>query len=223
MWLRANKLSLNVEKTKLVLFQRQNTKLNNSFKFKPDGKRLFPTTSVKYLGVLLDEHLTWSPQISHVQMKLDRAIGILSKLRYQPNIHILKMVYHSLFGTHLLYACQLWGQKNKETQNQFRTFQDRALKKIAFKNRYESEDPFYKSLKIIKFQDLLQLNNCLRVNLNKIKNYQQLFLDLYTLKESIATTQEVQEKLLIYPSLPNLHLCMGCNYANTNALKIGTD
>ena len=69
MWLRANKLSLNTEKTKLAVFRRQNTKLNNSFKIKPDGKILFPTTSVKYLGVLLDEHLTRSPQLSHVQMK----------------------------------------------------------------------------------------------------------------------------------------------------------
>ena len=69
MWLKANKLSLNIEKSELVLFQRQNTKLNNSFKIKLDGKILFPTGSVKYLGVLLDEHLTWSPQISHVQMK----------------------------------------------------------------------------------------------------------------------------------------------------------
>ena len=60
MWLRANKLSLNVEKTEIVLFQRQNTKLNNSFKVNPDEKRPFPTSSVKYL---LDEHLTWSPQI----------------------------------------------------------------------------------------------------------------------------------------------------------------
>ena len=132
MWLRANKLSLNIEKTELVVFRRQNTKLNNSFKIKLDGKRLFPTSSVKYLGVLLDEHLTWSPQISHVQMKLNRAIGILSKLRYQANIpfmYILKTVYYSLFGTHLLYACQLWGQNNKETQNKFRTLQNRALKK----------------------------------------------------------------------------------------------
>ena len=127
-WLRANKLSLNIEKTELVVFRRQNTKLNNSFKIKLDGKRLFPTSSVKYLGVLLDEHLTWSPQISHVQMKLNRAIGILSKLRYQANIHVLKTVYYSLFGTHLLYAFQLWGQNNKETQNKFRTLQNRALK-----------------------------------------------------------------------------------------------
>ena len=71
MWLRANKPSLNIEKTELVVFRRQNTKLNNSFKIQIDGKRLFPTSSVKYLGVLLDKHLTWSPQMSHVQMKLN--------------------------------------------------------------------------------------------------------------------------------------------------------
>ena len=117
MWLRANKLSLNIEKTELVVFRRQNTKLSNSFKIKLDGKRLFPTNSVKYFGAHLDEHLTSSPQISYVHMKLNRVIGILSKLRYQANIYVLKTVYHSLFGTHLLYVCQLWGQNNKETQN----------------------------------------------------------------------------------------------------------
>ena len=118
MSLRANKLSLNVEKKELIVSQRQNTKLNNFFKIKLDRKRLFPTTSVKCLGVLLDEPLTWSPQISHVQMKLiNPAIRILNKLSYQANIHVLKTVHHSLFETHLLYVCQLWGQNNKETQN----------------------------------------------------------------------------------------------------------
>ena len=125
MWLRANKLSLKIEKTELAVFRRQNTKLNNSFKIKLDGKRLFPTSSVKYLGVLLDEHLTWSPQISHVQIKLSGAIGILSKLIHQGNLDILKAVYHSLFGTHLIYACQLWDQNNKETQDKFQTLQNR--------------------------------------------------------------------------------------------------
>ena len=129
MWLGANKLSLNIEKTELVVFWRQSTKLNNPFKIKLNGKRLFPTSSVKYLGVLLHEHLMCSPQISHVQMKLNRAVGKLTKLRYQANIHILKTIYHSLFETHLTYVCQLWGQNNKETQKKFRTLQNRALKK----------------------------------------------------------------------------------------------
>ena len=48
-------------KRNLLCFE-DHTKLNNSFKIKLDGKRLFLTTSVKYFGVLLDEHFTWSPQ-----------------------------------------------------------------------------------------------------------------------------------------------------------------
>ena len=44
------------------MFRRQNIKSNSSFKIKLDEKRPFPTTSVKYLGLLLDEHLTWSLQ-----------------------------------------------------------------------------------------------------------------------------------------------------------------
>ena len=45
---------------------------------------------------------------------------------------IRKMIYHSFFGTHLLYVCQLWGHNNKETQNKFRTLQNRALKRELF-------------------------------------------------------------------------------------------
>ena len=71
MWLRANKLPRNVEKTELFVLRRINSKLNNSFKITLDGKRLIFSTSAKYRGVLLDENLTWSLQISHVRMKLN--------------------------------------------------------------------------------------------------------------------------------------------------------
>ena len=77
------------------------------------------------------------------------------------------MVYHSLFGNHLLYACQLWGQSNKETQNQFPKTEHspkqstKKNKKKTFKKRYESAYPLYKNLKILMLHDLLRLNNCL--------------------------------------------------------------
>ena len=50
-WLRANKRSLNVKKTELVIFRPRKLKIDHSFKFKLDGKRLVPTHSVKYVGV----------------------------------------------------------------------------------------------------------------------------------------------------------------------------
>ena len=75
-WLKANKLSLNVKKTKLIIFRRKAADIDYGIKFKLDGKRLTPVNTVKYLGILLDEHLRWSKQLAHVQVKLNRGIGI---------------------------------------------------------------------------------------------------------------------------------------------------
>ena len=69
-----NKLSLNVKKTVLVIFRLRNTKLDHSFKFKLDGKRLLPNHFGKYLGVLIDEHLLRNKQIVQIKMRLNCAI-----------------------------------------------------------------------------------------------------------------------------------------------------
>ena len=47
-----------------------------------------------------------------VNSKLNQTIGILNKLWYNMSLPILKIVYHSFFGSHLQYVDQLWGQGN---------------------------------------------------------------------------------------------------------------
>ena len=121
-----------------MIFRSKKLKIDSSFKFKLHGKRRVPTKSVKYLGVLLDEHLHWNEQISQVKMKLHRAMSILSKLRYNANQSVLKIIYHSLFGSRLLYGSQLWGQKILKTQTTFQALQNCALKKITFKKHKDS-------------------------------------------------------------------------------------
>ena len=43
-------------------------------------------------------------------------MSIQNESRHSSNLDILKITYHSLFGSHLLYGCQLWGQKNNITK-----------------------------------------------------------------------------------------------------------
>ena len=45
------------------------------------------------------------------KMKLNLAIGIFSKLTYNDNLSVLKIIYHSLFDSHLLYVSQIWGKR----------------------------------------------------------------------------------------------------------------
>ena len=57
------------------------------------------TNSVKYLGVILDNKLTWQPHIEQISVKLSRASGMIFKLRHYVPLSTLKLIYYSvLFG-----------------------------------------------------------------------------------------------------------------------------
>ena len=115
-----------------------------------DGKRLTRTSTVKYLDVLLDDHLLQSKQINHATTKLNQAIGILRTLRNNTSLKTLKMTYHSLFSSHLLYGSQLWGHTNLTNQKEILNLQNRALRKILFKKQQVSIRQCYIELQILK-------------------------------------------------------------------------
>ena len=81
-WLNGNKSFLNVSKTEVVLFKLSRKLTDVSLNLKLNGKRLYPTNSVKDLGINNDENVNWKQQISDIAIKLNKANGILSKLRH---------------------------------------------------------------------------------------------------------------------------------------------
>ena len=93
---------------------------------------------MKFLGVLLDEHMSWNEQIYQIKLKLNRAIGILSKLRSHANVNTLRIAYYSLLQSHLQYGMQLWSQKNQEIKEIMQKLQNGALRKINFKKFHHS-------------------------------------------------------------------------------------
>ena len=70
-WLRANRLSLNVDKTKLIIFRSKYSKNNyEEISIKLQGIRLAPSKYVKYLGIYIDENLSWDIHIQKLSNKL---------------------------------------------------------------------------------------------------------------------------------------------------------
>ena len=70
--LNANKISLNVKKTEMVIFKSKQKKLEGDLKIKLCGKRLYPFQSVKYLGVKIDTNLNWQYHVNDLSIKLKR-------------------------------------------------------------------------------------------------------------------------------------------------------
>ena len=110
-WLNANKISLNVEKTELVIFKHQRKKLDSEIKIKLNRKRLYPSQSVRYLGIKTDQNLNWKDHINDIAVKLNRANALLVKITNFVNI-ILKTNYFAIFDFHINYANLVWAQNS---------------------------------------------------------------------------------------------------------------
>ena len=69
-WLNANKISLNVKKTELVIFKHKKKKLECPIRIKLSRKRLYSSNSIRYLGVKIDENLNWKDHIHDIAQEL---------------------------------------------------------------------------------------------------------------------------------------------------------
>ena len=100
-------------------------------KLKLNGKRLYPTNSVKYLGVKIDEHLTWKPHIDGISTKLNKANAMLSKIRHFVDQKTLKAIYHAIFESHLYSSSLVWAQNFNSTKRLF-ILQKKSIKTYVF-------------------------------------------------------------------------------------------
>ena len=80
-WLNANKISLNVKQTEMIIFKSKQKKFEGDLKIKLCSKRLYPTESVGYLGVKIDANLTWQHYVNDLSIKLNRTNALLFKMR----------------------------------------------------------------------------------------------------------------------------------------------
>ena len=131
-----NKLSINFSKTDYIL-DVNDTKIKSQ---------------IKYLGVYIDQHLHWGPQIKHINSKLAKNIGIITKLRHYVNLRTMKQLYYSFIYAYLTYAITSWGSASKTRLNRIRTKQNKCVRSIFFAHSRENSTSYYNLLDILKFE-----------------------------------------------------------------------
>ena len=103
-WFNSNKLSLNASKTKYIFFHSQAH--SGDIPLKLPKLEINTTTIVresviKFLGVLLDENLSWKTHISTIENKISKNLGILYKARLVLNQKSIKQLYFSFIHSYL--------------------------------------------------------------------------------------------------------------------------
>ena len=162
-WLNANKISLNVKKTEMVILNSKQKKFDGDLKMKLCGKRLYPTESVKYLGVKIDANLNWEYHVNDVSIKLNRANALLFKMRKYVSLKILRSIYFAIFDSYLSYCCLVWAQNSSTIQRAI-ILQTKGVRVINFQPRNSHTSPLFRQSSILKFQDKICLENILFVS-----------------------------------------------------------
>ena len=125
-WLKLNKLSINVDKTKCMFFHKRRP--ITPLQFSMNNRAIDVVENFNYLGIILDANMSWKSHIAMVRNKLSRINGILHRLKYLYPQNILVTIYKSLFIPHINYGSLLWGQVGKSLD----TIQKKAIRTITY-------------------------------------------------------------------------------------------
>ncbi len=161
-WLCANKLTLNTGKTKYLIFQPiQKQTYNLYLPLKLSDEYLNHSYSVKYLGLILDSHLSWQNHIDYISKKISKSLNIMTKVKKYLGKKALISIYYSLVYPYLMYGCILWGNNYNASLSPIIRLQNRAIRIINDVDYFEHITPHYVDLGFLKFPDIVKSQTCL--------------------------------------------------------------
>ena len=154
-WLAANKLSLNVKKSNFLHFHHGKIP-KPTINLMLNGSKIEEKEVTKYLGVFIDNRLTWKAHIEHVKAKLSRGNGMISKIRYYVNDQCLLNLFYSFIQSHLNYNLINWSSTYDSHLKSINLKVKAAIRLISFQNKYEHANPLFLKHKILPFHDTIK-------------------------------------------------------------------
>ena len=152
LWLKKNKLSLNLDKTKLMIFHRQQKRVKE-LNIIINDTNIERVQSFNFLGITLSENMSWTNHVLSIKKKISKVVGILYRLRNTFPLDVLKTLYKSLVLSYINYGLLLWGIEVKKLES----IQKRAIRLITGSNYVAHTEPLFIQLGVLKVQDIFKL------------------------------------------------------------------
>ena len=139
-----------------MVIQSASKKINNSLELKIDGVVLSQATHCKFLGITIDESLSWKRQVSSINSKISWDLFAIKQLKkFLPKESLLTL-YFSLLHPYLTYGIIAWGNASTNILRKTETLHKKALTTIH-KSYNSHTDPLFKQSGILKVSDLYRL------------------------------------------------------------------
>jgi len=125
-WFSSNDLSLNASKTNYMIFSGRKKMTLDGISI--NNTQIKQVSHANFLGIVIDDALTWKPHIQATQGKLSKSIGILRKASKSLSRSILMTLFNSFVMSYLRYGLIIWGAAPKSSLNSLYVLQKKAIK-----------------------------------------------------------------------------------------------
>ena len=199
-WFKANRLTLSTEKSSFIIFRSQKSKLNpipSEIKFGQNS--ISRGTSVKYLGVTIDEHLTWNEHVETVSNNLKKCFSTFYGVRDYISKDQIKNIYYSLIYSKITYALPIYGLTSKENLLTLQRMQNKLLKVLMKKNYRYPTNQLHNELEILKVEDLVDQEILTFVSNFKNSKLPKIFdsyFEFRGIRQQIRT-RNIENKLIV--------------------------
>lgn len=173
-WLDRNNLVINIQKTKVMHFHQR--LVAEDYDIKYEGQKVDSTNITKFLGILIDNKLTWRPHSEDICKRLGKAAYLLYNLSKKVNNRTVLEAYHGLVVSVLRFGVVFWGNCT-ERESIFKA-QKRCIRSMTSLKNTDSCVPVFKSLKLLTFPSLYIIEVAIFVKTN---------MHLFTLMDDIRT------------------------------------
>ena len=139
-----------------------NTNVDN-ISVKIDDNVLSRVSYIKFLGVTIDEKLTWKTHLLSLCTRISQITGVLYRIRDCLPPESIRMFYMTTVYPHLLYCSAIWGGAYKTLLDNLFIAQKKIIRVMYFRSKYEHTNPLFCDYNLIKLPDIIVLQTCLFV------------------------------------------------------------
>ena len=159
-WFTSNKLTLNVDKTQVMMFSRRTTPIPNTH-VELRGQAIANVSKAKFLGVIVDEKLNWKDHVSFVASKLSKSCGILYKVRNCLTTSAKNMLYYSLIHPFLTYCINVYASTYKTNLRPIFLSQKRVIRTLSHASRRDHTLPLFCQWNILPMSHIINFSAAL--------------------------------------------------------------
>lgn len=202
-WLKANKLSLNIDKTHYMFFCKNRKSTSNVNDIKIDNEVIDRVYTTKFLGVILDSQFKWFEHIQHVKSKISKGIGILKKAKKVLQKSTLVTLYYSFIYPYLTYCIEVWGSAGVSVLSSLFRLQKKVIRVITSSSYYAHTHELFLSLNILKLEHIYNYRVGMFMYKTNNKMLPDIALDMFIKNTDVHSYSTRQKRCLYVPKCCN--------------------